>query len=214
MLSPSYQHILYIHIRLLCPPQLPHPPLPVPPEQVNKFPLLAEANGHPAQAHPCYRHLQFLDGSPWCLCTFCLTACQDQGCRTTTASPSPHSWWPTWWGRWGGQTWHMARQPAGAWQHQQSHQTCHQGRGILLPWRSGRSVGTSGLPDRTRSVVLCCGSPLARPKTLILIDFGVKSTFKHAHMVKIKSSYVKIIQSSYKVPTKFQQLNLQRILNC
>ena len=51
---------------------------------------------------------------------------------------------------------------------------------------------------RTRAkhcVVLWISPGLARPKTLSPLDFGTKSTYKHSHMVKINSSYVKILNS-------------------
>jgi hypothetical protein len=45
-------------------------------------------------------------------------------------------------------------------------------------------------------VVLWISPGLTRPKTLIPVDFGTKSIYEHAHMVKINSSYVEILQSS------------------
>ncbi len=38
-----------------------------------------------------------------------------------------------------------------------------------------------------------------RAQTLIPIDFGIKSTYDYNIMIKINISYVKILQSSYKV---------------
>jgi hypothetical protein len=88
-------------------------------------------------------------------------------------------------------------------------------KSLIIQRHIGQRGRTMSMIIQSRSVVLlCCGSPPARPKTLISVDFGTKSTHKHAHMVKINSSHVKILQSFYKVPTKFPQLRLQRILNC
>ena len=68
----------------------------------------------------------------------------------------------------------------------------------------------SALPDlRWEHCVMLWISPgFARPKTLIPVEFGTKSTYEHAHIVKMNSSYVKILQSSYKVPSQFPQLCL------
>ena len=46
------------------------------------------------------------------------------------------------------------------------------------------------------------------------VEYGTNSTYEHAHMPKIKSSSVKILQSSRKVLAEFPHLGLQFFLNC
>jgi hypothetical protein len=62
---------------------------------------------------------------------------------------------------------------------------------LLSPWRFGWSIGMSALldPRWERCDMLWISPGLARPKTLIPIDFGTKSTYKHAHIIKIHSSF-------------------------
>jgi hypothetical protein len=51
----------------------------------------------------------------------------------------------------------------------------------------------SGCPTYSALLYVVDLSGLARPKTLIPIDFGTKSTYEQTHMVNINSSYVKIL---------------------
>ena len=51
-------------------------------------------------------------------------------------------------------------------------------------------------------------------ETLGHVEFGMPYTYEHAHMPKINSSPVKILQSSCKVLAEFPQLGLQIFLNC
>jgi hypothetical protein len=49
------------------------------------------------------------------------------------------------------------------------------------------------------------------PKLSEAVDFGINSTYLHAHMPKIDSSYVKICESSQKVLKKFSKSS-QKVL--
>ena len=46
------------------------------------------------------------------------------------------------------------------------------------------------------------------------VDFGINSTYLHAHMPKINSSSVEICESSQKVLRKFSKSSRPKILNC
>jgi hypothetical protein len=52
------------------------------------------------------------------------------------------------------------------------------------------------------------------PKLSEAVDFGINSTYLHAHMPKINSSSVKICESSQKVLKKFSKSSRPKILNC
>ncbi len=52
------------------------------------------------------------------------------------------------------------------------------------------------------------------PKLSKAVDFGINSTFLHAHMPKMNSSSVKICESSQKVLKKFSKSSRPKILNC
>lgn len=51
-------------------------------------------------------------------------------------------------------------------------------------------------------------------RTLSPVDFGINSTYLHAHMPKINSSSVKICESSQKVLAQFSPTSCPEILNC
>ena len=46
------------------------------------------------------------------------------------------------------------------------------------------------------------------------VEYGTNSTYERAHMPKINSSPVKILQSSCNVLAEFPQLGLRIFLNC
>ena len=52
------------------------------------------------------------------------------------------------------------------------------------------------------------------PKLSEAVDFGINSTYLHAHMPKMNSSSVKICESSQKVLKKFSKSSRPKILNC
>jgi hypothetical protein len=48
-------------------------------------------------------------------------------------------------------------------------------------------------------------------RTLPPVEIGIFPTYLHTHMPKIKSSPVKILKRSWKVPGKFSKLGLKKI---
>ncbi len=67
------------------------------------------------------------------------------------------------------------------------------------------------LPPRVLCVRVCFFPLIVKedPQTLRPVEIGTFSTNLHAHMPKINSSYVKILQNSCKAPAKFPQLGLK-----